>query len=193
MKYLIVGLGNIGPEYQDTRHNIGFNVLDAFAKASNAVFDNLRYGAVAEVKLKGRTLVLLKPNTYMNLSGKAVSYWMQKEKIALEDVLVIVDDLALPFGTLRLRGQGSDGGHNGLKNINAMLGTNAYARLRFGIGNDFLKGRQIDYVLGTWEGEEARQLPELLERGGEIITNFVLQGIARTMNIFNTNKNAKGE
>ena len=168
MKYLIVGLGNIGPEYQDTRHNIGFNVLDAFAKASNAVFEDMRYGAVCEMKLKGRTLVLLKPNTYMNLSGKAVSYWMQKEKIALEDLLVIVDDLALP--------------------INALLGTSAYARLRFGIGNDFLKGQQIDYVLGTWQGEEAEKLPALLERGGEIITSFVLQGIIRTMNTFNTDR-----
>lgn len=188
MKYLIVGLGNIGPEYQDTRHNIGFSVLDAFAKASNAVFEDKRYGAVCEVKVKGRTLVLLKPNTYMNLSGKAVSYWMQKEKVALEDLLVVVDDLALPFGTLRLRGQGSDGGHNGLKNINALLGTTAYARLRFGIGNDFQKGGQIDYVLGKWEEEENEKLPVLLKRGGEIITSFVLQGIARTMNIFNTNK-----
>ena len=129
MKYLVVGLGNIGPEYADTRHNIGFDVLDAFVKASNAVFEDKRYGAVCELKLKGRTVVLLKPNTYMNLSGKAVSYWMQKEKVALEDLLVVVDDLALPFGTLRLRGQGSDGGHNGLKNINALLGTNAYARV----------------------------------------------------------------
>ena len=178
MKYLIVGLGNIGPEYQDTRHNIGFNVLDAFAKASNAVFEDMRYGAVCEMKLKGRTLVLLKPNTYMNLSGKAVSYWMQKEKIALEDLLVIVDDLALPFGKMRLRAQ----------NINALLGTSAYARLRFGIGNDFLKGQQIDYVLGTWQGEEAEKLPALLERGGEIITSFVLQGIIRTMNTFNTDR-----
>lgn len=188
MKYLIVGLGNIGPEYQDTRHNIGFNVLDAFAKASNAVFEDKRYGAVCEVKLKGRTLVLLKPNTYMNLSGKAVSYWMQKEKVALEDLLVIVDDLALPFGTLRLRGQGSDGGHNGLKNINALLGTNNYARLRYGIGNSFLKGQQIDYVLGAWTEEEREELPALLQRGGETITAFVLQGIARAMNIFNIHK-----
>lgn len=185
MKYLIVGLGNIGPEYEDTRHNIGFNVLDAFAKASNAVFENKRYGAVCEMKLKGRSLILLKPGTYMNLSGKAVSYWMQKEKIALEDMLVVVDDLALPFGTLRLRAQGSDGGHNGLKNINALLGTTLYARLRYGIGNDFLKGRQIDYVLGKWEGEEAQQLPALLEKGGEIITNFVLQGVTKAMNAFN--------
>lgn len=189
MKYLIVGLGNIGPEYQDTRHNIGFNVLDAFAKASNAVFEDKRYGAVCEVRLKGRTLVLLKPNTYMNLSGKAVSYWMQKEKIALEDLLIVVDDLALPFGTMRLRGQGSDGGHNGLKSINALLGTNGYARLRYGIGNEFRKGQQVDYVLGTWDEKEAEELPALLERGGEIITSFVLQGIARTMNVFNTNKN----
>lgn len=192
MKYLIVGLGNIGPEYQDTRHNIGFNVLDAFAKASNAVFEDKRYGAVCEVRLKGRTLVLLKPNTYMNLSGKAVSYWMQKEKIALEDLLIVVDDLALPFGTMRLRGQGSDGGHNGLKSINALLGTNGYARLRYGIGNEFRKGQQVDYVLGTWDEKEAEELPALLERGGEIITSFVLQGIARTMNVFNTNKNGKG-
>ena len=191
MKYLMVGLGNIGPEYQDTRHNIGFNVLDAFAKASNAVFEDKRYGAVCEVRLKGRAVVLLKPNTYMNLSGKAVSYWMQKEKIALEDLLVVVDDLALPFGSLRLRAQGSDGGHNGLKSINALLGTNAYARLRFGIGNDFLRGQQVDYVLGTWDETESRELPALLSRGGEIITSFVLQGIVRTMNTFNTNKKVK--
>lgn len=188
MKYLIVGLGNIGPEYQDTRHNIGFSVLDALAKASNAVFEDKRYGAVCEVRLKGRTLVLLKPNTYMNLSGKAVSYWMQKEKVALEDVLVVVDDLALPFGTLRLRAQGSDGGHNGLKNINALLGTTGYARLRYGIGNDFSRGGQIDYVLGTWDEKEREELPALLDKGGEIITSFVLQGIARTMNLFNTNR-----
>ena len=161
MKYLIVGLGNIGPEYQDTRHNIGFNVLDAFAKASNAVFEDMRYGAVCEVKLKGRTLVLLKPNTYMNLSGKAVSYWMQKEKVALEDLLVIVDDLALPFGTT------------------------SYARLRFGIGSEFARGQQVDYVLGHWEGEEAEQLPSLLERCGEIITSCVLTGVTKTMNLFN--------
>ena len=188
MKYLIVGLGNIGPEYQDTRHNIGFSVLDAFAKASNTIFEDKRYGAVCEVKLKGRTLLLLKPNTYMNLSGKAVHYWVQKEKISIEDILVIVDDLALPFGTLRLRGQGSDGGHNGLKNINELLGSNKYARLRYGIGNDFLKGRQVDYVLGNWDEKEQEQLPELLKRGGDIITDFVLQGIARAMNIHNTKK-----
>lgn len=185
MKYLIVGLGNIGSEYQDTRHNIGFSVLDAFAKASNTVFEDKRYGAVAEVKLKGRTLVLLKPNTYMNLSGKAVNYWMQKEKVGFGELLVIVDDLALPFGTLRLRGQGSDGGHNGLKNINALLGTDNYARLRFGIGSGFARGQQIDYVLGTWEEKEAACLPALLKRCGEIITAFVLLGVGKAMNQYN--------
>lgn len=185
MKYLIVGLGNIGPEYEDTRHNSGFCVLDAFVKASNTVFEKERYGAVAEVKVKGRSLVLLKPDTYMNLSGKAVGYWMQREKIALEDVLVVVDDLALPFGTLRLRGQGSDGGHNGLKNISLVLGTVNYARLRFGIGSDFARGQQIDYVLGGWTAEEGQQLPDLLERCGEIIRSFVLVGVAKTMTLYN--------
>lgn len=185
MKYLIVGLGNIGSEYQDTRHNIGFNVLDAFAKASNAIFEDKRYGAVCEIRLKGKGVVLLKPNTYMNLSGKAVHYWMQKENVGLEDLLVVVDDLALPFGTIRLRGQGSAGGHNGLKNISELLGSEAYARLRVGIGNNFGKGHQVDYVLGRWEGEEAGRLPELLQVCGEVITSFVLQGLTRTMNGFN--------
>ena len=193
MKYLIVGLGNIGPEYQDTRHNIGFNVLDAFAKASNVVFEDRRYGAVSEVKLKGRPLILLKPNTYMNLSGKAVSYWMQKEKIALEDLLILVDDLALPFGTLRLRGQGSDGGHNGLKSINACLGTTNYARLRFGIGNEFKKGQQVDYVLGGWKEEEIKHMDALLERSKEINSSFVLLGLSKTMTSFNGKKIIESE
>ena len=193
MKYLIVGLGNIGPEYQDTRHNIGFNVLDAFAKASNVVFEDRRYGAVSEVKLKGRPLILLKPNTYMNLSGKAVSYWMQKEKIALEDLLILVDDLALPFGTLRLRGQGSDGGHNGLKSINACLGVTNYARLRFGIGNEFKKGQQVDYVLGGWKEEEIKHMDALLERSKEIISSFVLLGLSKTMTSFNGKKIIESE
>ena len=193
MKYLIVGLGNIGPEYQDTRHNIGFNVLDAFAKASNVVFEDRRYGAVSEVKLKGRPLILLKPNTYMNLSGKAVTYWMQKEKIALEDLLILVDDLALPFGTLRLRGQGSDGGHNGLKSINACLGTTNYARLRFGIGNEFKKGQQVDYVLGGWKEEEIKHMDALLERSKEIISSFVLLGLSKTMTSFNGKKIIESE
>lgn len=193
MKYLIVGLGNIGPEYQDTRHNIGFNVLDAFAKASNTVFEDRRYGAVTEVKLKGRPLILLKPGTYMNLSGKAVSYWMQKEKIALEDLLVLVDDLALPFGTLRLRGQGSDGGHNGLKSINDCLGTTNYARLRFGIGNEFARGQQIDYVLGEWRKEEMKYMGKLLDCCKEIISSFVLLGLSKTMTSFNGKKIIESE
>ena len=185
MKYLIVGLGNIGPEYEDTRHNSGFSVLDAFAKASNIVFENVRYGGMVEVKLKGRTLLLLKPNTYMNLSGKAVNYWMQKEKVVLENVLIVVDDLALPFGVLRLRGKGSDGGHNGLKNINAFLGTMEYARLRFGIGNEFSKGQQIDYVLGQLTEEEKMKMPVLLDRAVEIIQSFVLLGTPKTMSLYN--------
>lgn len=160
MKYLIVGLGNIGNEYHNTRHNIGFTILDAFAKASNVFFSENRYGATCEVKLKGRTLILLKPSTFMNLSGNALRYWMQKEKIEIENVLVIVDDIALPFGTLRLKPQGSDAGHNGLKNIQEILGHNNYARLRFGIGNDFAKGRQVEYVLGKWTEEQTAALPE---------------------------------
>ena len=185
MKYLIVGLGNIGAEYADTRHNIGFNVLDAFAKASNAVFTASRYGAVAEVKHKGRTLILLKPSTYMNLSGKAVHYWLQQEKIELSNLFVIVDDIALPFGSLRIRAKGSDGGHNGLKNINEMLGTQDYCRLRFGIGGDFPRGMQVDYVLGHWTEEERQALPERIDVAGEIIRSFTTVGIERTMNAFN--------
>ena len=186
MKYLIAGLGNIGREYEDTRHNIGFNVLDAFAKASNTFFEEKRYGSVCEVKVKGRTLILLKPNTYMNLSGKAINYWLQKENIPRENMLVILDDLALPFGTLRLRAKGSDGGHNGLKNIDQILGSNAYARLRYGIGDEFKKGQQIDYVLGKWDDKEIEMLPELCKKGADVIVNLVFQGIARTMNICNT-------
>ena len=160
MKYLIVGLGNIGHEYEGTRHNIGFTVLDAFAKASNTIFSDKRYGFVAEASCKGRKLILLKPSTYMNLSGNAVRYWMQAEKIPLENVLVIVDDLALPVGALRLKGQGSDGGHNGLKHIAATLGTTSYARLRFGIGSDFGKGHQVDFVLGAFDSEEQKKVEE---------------------------------
>ena len=154
MKYLIVGLGNIGAEYADTRHNIGFNVLDALAGASNIAFTTDRYGAVAELRHKGRTLVLLKPSTYMNLSGKAVRYWLDREKIERENLLVVVDDIALPFGTLRMRTRGSAGGHNGLKSICELLGTEDYARIRFGIGGDFARGQQVDYVLGQWTEEE---------------------------------------
>jgi len=185
MKYLIVGLGNIGNEYQDTRHNIGFTILDAFAKASNVFFTENRYGATCEVKLKGRALILLKPATFMNLSGNALRYWMQKEKIAIENVLVVVDDIALPFGTLRLKPQGSDAGHNGLKNIQEILGHNNYPRLRFGIGNDFSKGRQVEYVLGKWTAEQTAAIPERAERCAEIIQNFCLAGMQLTMNQFN--------
>lgn len=185
MKYLIVGLGNIGDEYRDTRHNIGFNVLDAFAKASNIVFKDGRYGATADLSLKGRQLVLLKPSTYMNLSGNAVRYWMQQEKVPLENVLIVVDDLALPFGTLRLKPKGSDAGHNGLKHIAATLGTENYARLRFGIGNNFPKGAQIDYVLGHFSEEEKQQMGERIDTACKIIKSFCLAGIAITMNQFN--------
>ena len=182
MKYLIVGLGNIGEEYRETRHNIGFMVLDALAKASNIVFSDGRYGATAQLSLKGRQLILLKPSTYMNLSGNAVRYWMQQEKIPLENVLIVVDDLALPFGTLRLKGKGSDAGHNGLKHIAATLGTQNYARLRFGIGNDFPKGGQIDFVLGHFDEEAMKQMPERLEVAQEIIKSFCLAGLNITMN-----------
>lgn len=185
MKYLIVGLGNIGDEYHETRHNIGFMVLDALAKASNIVFKDGRYGATASLSLKGRQLILLKPSTYMNLSGNAVRYWMQQEKIPLENVLIIVDDLALPLGSLRLKGKGSDAGHNGLKHIAATLGTQNYARLKFGIGNNFPKGGQIDYVLGHFDEEEQKALPERIAIAGEIIKSFCLAGLNITMNQFN--------
>lgn len=185
MKYLIVGLGNIGAEYASTRHNIGFKVLDALAEASNTVFTASRYGSIGEMRYKGRTFLLLKPSTYMNLSGKAVSYWMQAEKIPVENVFVIVDDIALPFGTLRIRGKGSDGGHNGLKNIAELIGTTAYARLRFGVGGDFPKGMQIDYVLGEWTPEEKAALPERTAMAGEAIKAFGTIGLERTMNQYN--------
>ena len=185
MKYLIVGLGNIGEEYRNTRHNIGFMVLDALAKASNIVFKDGRYGATATFSTKGRQLLLLKPSTYMNLSGNAVRYWMQQEKIPLENVLIVVDDLALPFGSLRLKGKGSDAGHNGLKHIAATLGTQNYARLRFGIGNEFPKGGQIDYVLGQFEENDMKLMPERLEMAGEIVKSFCLAGLNITMNQYN--------
>lgn len=185
MKYLIVGLGNIGYEYQGTRHNIGFSILDAFAKASNIVFSDGRYGATATVSIKGQQLILLKPSTYMNLSGNAVRYWMQKENIDLERLLIVVDDLALPFGALRLKGKGSDAGHNGLKHIAAMLNTQNYARLRFGIGNEFSKGGQIDFVLGQFTNEEQETIGERIQIACEIIKSFCLAGINITMNQFN--------
>lgn len=185
MKYLIVGLGNIGSEYQKTRHNIGFKVLDALSKASNIVFENSKYGLVASLTVKGQSLTLLKPSTYMNLSGNAVRYWMEKEKIPVERLLVIVDDLALPLGTLRLKSKGSDAGHNGLKHIANVLGTQAYARLRFGIGNDFPRGGQIDYVLGNFSKEDNLVINEKMAIAEEIIKSFCLAGISITMNLFN--------
>ncbi len=185
MKHLIVGLGNIGAEYANTRHNIGFKILDAFAEASNIFFSEDRYGSVAECRVKNQQLILLKPSTYMNLSGHAVRYWMQKEKIDVQNLLVLVDDLSLPFGTLRLRARGSAGGHNGLKNIQDLLNTESYARLRFGIGSDFSRGAQVDYVLGEWTAEETKLLAERLDISSDIIKSFCLQGVERTMNAYN--------
>lgn len=185
MKYLVVGLGNIGAEYADTRHNIGFRVLDCLAGQSNALFTANRYGATAEMRHKGRTLVLLKPSTYMNLSGKAVRYWLDAEHVARENLLVVVDDIALPFGALRMRPRGSAGGHNGLKNITELLGSEEYARLRFGIGGDFARGQQVDYVLGHWTPEEETALPERLKLCCDAILSFVTQGAERTMNLYN--------
>ncbi|HOP04928.1 MAG TPA: aminoacyl-tRNA hydrolase [Tenuifilaceae bacterium] len=185
MKYLIAGLGNIGLEYSNTRHNIGFMVLDALASASNAVFTSQRYGATAEIKHKGRTFILLKPSTYMNLSGRAVSYWLKKEKIPVENMLVVTDDVALPLGALRIRKKGSDGGHNGLKSIIEVIATQDFNRLRFGIGNDFPKGYQVDFVLGEWSSEEKKVLPERIDMAGSIILSFGTIGVDRTMNQFN--------
>jgi len=185
VKYLIVGLGNIGDEYVNTRHNVGFQILDAFAKASNISFQDGRLAYRAEYKLKGRTFVLIKPTTYMNLSGKSVNYWLQKEKIPTEKLLVIVDDIALPFGSLRLRPKGSDAGHNGLADINITLGHQNYSRLRFGIGDDFPKGTQVQYVLGEWTAEEKKLLPERFVLAADIIKSFGLIGFAQTMNQFN--------
>jgi len=185
MKFLVVGLGNIGSEYEKTRHNIGFRVLDAYAKASNLVFTENRYGSVSEFRLKNQTLIFLKPNTFMNLSGNAVRYWMNKENIPLENLLVVVDDLALPFGTLRMKGNCSDGGHNGLKNIQQMIGTDKYVRLRFGIGSNYQRGQQVDYVLGDFSEEEQKTLQDRLNMAGEMINSFCLAGVQTTMNQFN--------
>lgn len=185
MKYLIVGLGNIGEEYSDTRHNIGFTVLDAFAAEFNASFTDKRYGAVCEVKYKARTFVLLKPSTYMNLSGNAVNYWLKKEKIPVENLLVIVDDIAIPLGSIRMRAKGSDGGHNGLAHINTILSTDEYTRIRFGIGNGFKKGSQISFVLGKWTSEEMKFINERIEIVIEMIKSFATIGTELTMTAFN--------
>ena len=184
--YLVVGLGNIGSEYADTRHNMGFMVLDAWAKASNTVFESGRYGSTAEVSFKGRKFTLVKPSTYMNLSGKAVRYWTGQLKLPLEQLLVISDDLNIPFGTLRLRKSGSAGGHNGLTNITEMLGTQDYARMRVGIGNDFSRGGQIDFVLGELSPEEMEMMPEICSRAIEGVKAFAAMGVDKAMNIVNT-------
>jgi PTH1 family peptidyl-tRNA hydrolase len=185
MKYLIAGLGNIGDKYKHTRHNIGFDVADAFVAKHGGTFINDRLADVAECKWKGKVFVVIKPTTFMNLSGKAVKYWVDKEKIALENLLVIMDELALPLEVLRLRPGGSDAGHNGLKSIQELLGTNQYPRLRFGIGNNFPKGQQVDYVLGRWTEQEERQVQQKIEKSVEIIESFATIGIARTMNSYN--------
>ena len=185
MKYLIVGLGNIGEGYQDTRHNIGFTVLDTMAVASNISFTDKRYGAVCKLRYKGRDMFLLKPSTYMNLSGNAVSYWLKKENIPLENMLVIVDDIALPLGSIRMRSKGNDGGHNGLSHINTILSTNEYARIRIGIGNSFSKGGQINYVLGKWDPEEKKIMAERISIVIDMIRSFAFAGVELTMTTYN--------
>jgi peptidyl-tRNA hydrolase, PTH1 family len=185
MKYLIVGLGNIGDEYADTRHNIGFMAADALAANFKKSFEVARLASVARMLLKGRTLVVIKPTTFMNLSGKAVRYWMQKEDIPRENILIIVDDLALPLGALRLKAKGSDGGHNGLISINETIETTEYSRLRIGIGNDFAKGQQVDFVLGRWSAEETKILVPRIDITVELVKSFALIGTERTMNFFN--------
>jgi PTH1 family peptidyl-tRNA hydrolase len=184
-KFLVVGLGNIGDKYENTRHNIGFKILDALAKNEDFVFEDAKLGAIATFKHKGRSILCLKPSTYMNLSGKAVKYWMEKEKIPLDNILVITDDINLSFGTIRLKTKGSDGGHNGLKDIQNQLQTSKYNRYRFGVGSDFGKGRQVDYVLGEWNEEENKALPERFKKSCELIRSFVFAGVQNTMNQFN--------
>ncbi|MBX2827804.1 MAG: aminoacyl-tRNA hydrolase [Flavobacteriaceae bacterium] len=184
-KFLIAGLGNIGPKYENTRHNIGFKVLDHMASENDLTWETVKLGDVTTHKKKGRTFLFLKPSTYMNLSGKAVKYWLDKEKIPLENLLVVTDDLNLPFGTLRVKGKGSDGGHNGLKDIQHVLQTTKYARFRFGISDTFSKGRQVDYVLGQWSEDETSQLKERLDTAAKIVESFGLAGLQNTMNSYN--------
>ena len=185
MKFLIVGLGNVGEEYENTRHNIGFAILDTLAKKEGLVFTPDRLAFKAEYKFKGKNFILIKPTTFMNLSGKAVNYWLQAEKIKIENLLVLTDDLALPFGSLRMKSKGSDGGHNGLKHIQETLNTSEYSRLRFGVGNEFAKGKQVDYVLGEWDAEDIKQMPARLDLAIDMVRSFGAIGIERTMNLFN--------
>ena len=184
-KFLIVGLGNIGADYDETRHNIGFKILDHLAVQERFSFESAKLGALATFKYKGKSVLCLKPSTYMNLSGKAVKYWMEKENIALENVLIITDDINLPFGTIRLKTKGSDGGHNGLKNIQNLLQTSQYPRFRFGVSANFGKGKQIEYVLGKWSDEERATLAERLEKSSELIKSFIFAGAKNTMNQYN--------
>ena len=189
--YLVVGLGNIGPEYARTRHNMGFMVLDAWSQASNAVFTTQRYGDLASLSIKGRNVWLLKPSTYMNLSGNAVRYWLQKLPVTQERLIVICDDINLPFGTLRMRKNGSDGGHNGLKNIAETLGSTDYVRIRMGVGHDFSKGAQVDYVLGNLSEEESSQMPELCKSVIQGVNDWIFAGADRAMNVLNAKKVSK--
>ncbi len=184
-KFLIVGLGNIGDKYANTRHNIGFKILDYLSKTNDVPFETVKLGDVTTLKIKGRTLILLKPSTYMNLSGKSIKYWLEKEKIPLENLLVVTDDLNLPFGSLRLKIKGSDGGHNGLKDTQDKLQTTKYNRFRFGISDSFGKGRQVDFVLGKWDDDENSKLEERLKISAELIKSFALAGVNNTMNQFN--------
>jgi len=184
-KYLIVGLGNIGAEYVNTRHNIGFKAVDFMANEADATFETVKLGSLTQIKVKNKVLLLLKPNTYMNLSGKAVQYWMDKEKIAKENILIITDDLNLPFGSIRIKPKGSDGGHNGLKNIQLILNSSEYPRLRFGISDEFKKGQQVDYVLGDWSDEETTALKERLEMVSKAVKEFALAGLNNAMNNYN--------
>ncbi len=185
MKYLVVGLGNPGTQYANTRHNIGFKVVDAFVDSRDAAFESVKLGDRVDVKWKGRTIVLLKPSTFMNRSGKAVNYYLQKEKIPIERLLVITDDIALPFGKLRMKGKGSDGGHNGLKDIQSHLNSQQYARLRFGVGDEFQHGKQVDYVLGEWSKSENDQLEERISTAQEFIKGFTTIGLHKTMSNWN--------
>ena len=185
MKYLIAGLGNFGIDYVNTRHNIGFDVVEKLAADKNVVFTSGRYADVAEFKFKGKTFLLIKPTTYMNLSGKAVKYWMDKENIPLENIVVVTDDLNLPLSKLRIRKNGSDGGHNGLKNIQEILQTNQYIRLRFGVGNNFPNGRQVDFVLGKWEKDEQTAVTETVTKAAEAVVSIIMEGVERAMNKFN--------
>lgn len=186
VKYLIVGLGNIGPDYQNTRHNVGFMIVDKLAEKKEVSFTPVRYGDVAKLRYKGRIFILLKPSTYMNLSGKAIDFWLKKEKIDLENMLVILDDVAIPLGTIRIKTKGGDGGHNGLNNIISILGTNMFSRLRFGIGDGYTKGSQVQFVLGQWSPEEMEVLKPRVDYAADAILSFGTAGVSRTMNVFNT-------